>query len=148
MLPRMKTARFVALLVLAGSLCAAAQSPSAATEPAPQAQQTAARKTWFVRLIPPRPTFAQDITPDEMKVMKEHFVYWKNLFDKGVCLFGGPVFDPKGSYGVLAIVADTEDEAKAIASADPSVKAGINKIEVAPMHIAFLPQGAPGGKQE
>ena len=49
---------------------------------------------------------------------------------RGVCVFGGPVFDPKGVYGVLAIRAATEDEARALASADPSVKAGLNRIEV------------------
>ena len=72
--------------------------------------------------------------------MEQHFVYWKDQFARGVCVFGGPVFDPKGVYGVLAIRAATEDEARALASADPSVKAGLNRIEVAEMRIAFLPK--------
>jgi hypothetical protein len=41
---------------------------------------------------------------------------------------------------VAAIRAATEGEARQIASADPSVKAGLNRIEVAEMKIAFLPQ--------
>jgi uncharacterized protein YciI len=97
-------------------------------------------KTWFIRLIPPRPTFDKDMTDAEQKLMDEHFVYWKDQFAKGVCVFGGPVFDPRGVYGVLAIRAGTEDEARAIASADPTVKAGLNRIEVAEIRIVFLPK--------
>ena len=70
--------------------------------------------------------------------MEQHFVYWKDLFQKGVCLFGGPVLDPSGVYGVLVVEAASEDEARAIAAADPSVKAGVNRIEVAEMRVAFL----------
>jgi uncharacterized protein YciI len=95
-------------------------------------------KTWFARLIPPRPTFDKDLTPSEQALMEQHFVYWKDQFAQGVCLFGGPVLDPRGVYGVLAFQAATEDEARAIAVADPSVKAGVNRIEVAEMRVAFL----------
>ncbi len=97
-------------------------------------------KSWFVRLIPPRPTFDKDLTDTERKLMEEHYVYWKDQFEKGVCVFGGPVLDPNGVYGVAAIRAATLDEARSIASADPSVKAGVNRIEVAEMKIAFLPK--------
>jgi uncharacterized protein YciI len=98
-----------------------------------------ALKTWFVRLIPPRPNFDKDLSASEQKLMDAHFLYWKDLFDRGVCLFGGPVFDPRGVYGVLAIRAAGEDQARAIAAADPSVKAGLNRIEVAEMRVAFPP---------
>jgi uncharacterized protein YciI len=127
----------LAVLLFAGlPLCAQAPSPSTgptAAAPAP------AMKSWFIRLVP-RPTFLKDMTGDEKRVMDEHYVYWKELFDKGVCVFGGPVLDPQGVFGVLAVRAATEDEARALAAGDPSVKAGINKIEVAEMRIAFLPK--------
>ena len=96
-------------------------------------------KTWFIRLIPPRPTFDKDLTEAEAAVMQEHFVYWKDQFAKGVCLFGGPVFDPRGVYGIMAIRAASEDEARAIASADPAVKAGVQRLELAEMRVTFLP---------
>jgi uncharacterized protein YciI len=114
-----------------------AQTPAANSGPAAAAP---AIKTWFIRLIPPRPTFDKDMSEAETNQMKLHYVYWKDLFDKGVCVFGGPVLDPKGVYGVLAVRAASEDEAQAIAAGDPSVKAGINRIEVAEMRIAFLPK--------
>ena len=114
----------------------AAQAPAPNAKPAEAAPPM---KTWFLRLIPPRPTFDKDATPAEQALMEQHYLYWKDLFDKGVCVFGGPVLDPRGVYGVLAIRAATEDEARALADGDPSVKAGVNRMEVAEMRIAFLP---------
>jgi uncharacterized protein len=137
----------VAAGALAAEACAAearAQAPAADSKPAqaaPASPAAPAMKTWFLRLIPPWPTFDKDITDAEGALMEQHFVYWKAQFDKGVCLFGGPVLDPRGVYGVLAIRAATQEEAQAIANGDPSVKAGLNKMEVAEMKIAFLPQG-------
>ena len=128
-------ARLLLALVLVAMPTLYAQAPAANSAPAPAAPIL---KSWFIRLIPPRPTFDKDMTDAEQKLMEEHFVYWKDQFAKGVCVFGGPVLDPRGVYGVLAIRAPSEDEARAIASADPTVKAGLNRIEVAEMRIAFL----------
>ncbi|HEX9548896.1 MAG TPA: hypothetical protein VF942_16265 [Acidimicrobiales bacterium] len=41
-------------------------------------------KSHFVyRLVPPRPTFAADMTDDEKAIMAEHAAYWLGLFDQG-----------------------------------------------------------------
>ena len=133
--------RFVLAILLfaAATLCAQTPAANPTANPA-TAAPAPALKSWFVRLIPPRPTFDKDMTDAEGKLMELHFAYWKDEFAKGVCVFGGPVLDPKGVYGVLALRAATEDEARAIASADPSVNAGMNRIEVSEMKIAFLPK--------
>ena len=125
------------LLVAAATLCAQAPTANPTANPGAAAPEPAL-KSWFVRLIPPRSTFLTDMTDAEGKLMELHFAYWTDEFAKGVCVFGGPVLDPKGVYGVLALRAATEEEARAIASADPSVKAGMNRIEVSEMKIAFL----------
>jgi len=96
-------------------------------------------KTWLIRIIPPRPHFDQNATPAEQALMDQHFSYWKDLNEKGVCLFGGPVLDPKGVYGILVVRAATEDEARELGNGDPSVMAGMIKIEVAEMRVAFVP---------
>jgi len=133
----MKTVNlFIAALILS-LLPTLFQPVTAANNSAAQAQTTA--KSWLIRLIPPRPTFADDATPAEQAVMQQHFAYWKDLNDKGICVFGGPVLDPKGAYGILVVSADTLDEARALGEADPSVKSGLNKIEVAEMRVAFVP---------
>ena len=104
-------------------------------------------KSWLIRLIPPRPTFDKDMTPAEQALMMQHFAYWKDLNDKGVCLFGGPVFDPKGAYGILVVKAATEDEARALGEGDPSVKGGVNKVEIAEMVVVFVPVHQPAAHQ-
>jgi uncharacterized protein len=125
-----------AVLLLSLSPLLPAQVPAAASAPA-AAKSTL--KSWLIRIIPPRPAFDKDATPAEQALMDQHFAYWKDLNDKGICLFGGPVLDPKGVYGIIVVRAATEDDARALGSADPSVKARLNKIDVAEMRVAFVP---------
>lgn len=133
----MKTAiSFFAALLLSLPIALAAQAPSAAPNPA---EAKPIMKSWLIRIIPPRPTFDKDATTDEQALMDRHFDYWKDLNEKGVCVFGGPVLDPKGVYGILVVRATSEEIARAIGEADPSVKAGMNKIEVTEMNVAFVP---------
>src|ERR1700722_5157585 len=120
----------------------ASAAPPQQAAPAPNANPTPAKppmKSWLIHIIPPRPTFDKDSTPAEDALMDQHFAYWKDLNDKGGCIFGGPVLDPKGVYGIIVVRATTEDEANALAAGDPSVKAGLNKNEVAQMVVAFVP---------
>ncbi|MGA7156317.1 MAG: YciI family protein [Acidobacteriaceae bacterium] len=95
-------------------------------------------KSWFVRINPSRPTFDQEATPAEHTLMARHFQYWTSLQKKGVCVCGGPVLDPRGTYDIFALRAETRDDALAFASADPSVQAGLNTIEVTEMRLALL----------
>jgi uncharacterized protein len=133
----MKTVNvFVAALILS-LLPSFFQPDQAANQSTAQAQTTA--KSWLIRLVPPRPTFANDATPAEQSMMQQHLAYWKELNDKGICVFGGPILDAKGAYGILVVHADTQEEARALGEADPSVKSGLNKIEVAEMRLAFVP---------
>jgi len=60
-------------------------------------------KYFLFKLIPPRSTFAQDMTETEAKLMQEHAVYWKGLMDRGLVIIFGPVADPKGTYGVAIV---------------------------------------------
>jgi uncharacterized protein len=142
----MKTSLFLlAALLLGFAPFLSAQAPAAQAQPAapaPNANPTPAKppmKSWLIRIIPPRPTFDKDSTPAEDALMEQHFAYWKDLNDKGICIFGGPVLDPKGVYGIIVVRAATEDEASALAAGDPSVKAGLNKNEIAQMVVAFVP---------
>jgi len=96
-------------------------------------------KSWLIHIIPPRPTFDKDATPAEQALMDQHFAYWKDLNEKGVCIFGGPVLDPKGVYGIIVVRAVDEEGARALGDGDPSVKAGLIKIDVAEMRVAFVP---------
>ena len=87
---------------------------------------------FLYKLIPPRPTFAVDMSETEKKVMQEHGVYWKGLVDKGIVIVVGPVLDPKGAWGLAIFEVDNEQAAKTLGTNDPAVKAGLS-FEVYPM---------------
>jgi uncharacterized protein YciI len=134
----------IALALGAAALPCRAQATAAGAQPMEAAPQM---KTWLIRIIPPRPHFDKDATPAEQALMQQHLAYWKDLNEKGVCLFGGPVLDPKAVYGILVVRAATEDEARALGEGDPSVKAGMIKIDVAEMRVVFMPVHQPPAHQ-
>ena len=55
-------------------------------------------KYFLYKLLPPRPTFPQDMTEAEGELMREHINYWKTLVDKRIAIIFGPVADPRGIY--------------------------------------------------
>jgi uncharacterized protein YciI len=80
------------------------------------------KKYYALRLLPPRPTFSQDMTPDERAVMMQHLTYWRALMDKDKVIVFGPVLDPKGAYGLGIIAVENEAEVKTFIADDPAVK--------------------------
>ena len=78
-----------------------------------------AKKYFVLKLIPPRPTFAEDMTNEEKAIMKQHAAYWKVKADHGVAIVYEPVLDPKGVYGLGIIEVDNEDQARAFCSRRP-----------------------------
>jgi uncharacterized protein len=46
---------------------------------------------YLYKVIPPRPTFAADITETESAIMSKHVAYWTDLLDKDVAVAFGPV---------------------------------------------------------
>ncbi|MHB1922389.1 MAG: YciI family protein [Chitinophagaceae bacterium] len=93
---------------------------------------------FFLKLLPPRPSFNQDMNQEEKTLMEQHFIYWKELQNQGKVIVFGPVLDPGGVYGVAIVVVDTEEEMRGFAAKDPVVKSGLMHIEFHPMR-AILP---------
>jgi uncharacterized protein YciI len=91
------------------------------------------RKHFFVKLILPRPTFTQDMTDGERSIMNKHIEYWNEKMNIGMVVVFGPVFDPKGGYGMGVIEAENEDEARDFAAGDPAGQAGLVTYEIYPM---------------
>jgi uncharacterized protein len=77
---------------------------------------------FLYKLIPPRPTFAQDLTPEERTIMQEHSAYWTKLADEDIAIAVGPVADPAGTWGLGIIEVGTEAEAQKIRDNDPATK--------------------------
>jgi hypothetical protein len=89
------------------------------------------KKYFMLRLNPPRPTFAQDMTVEERKIMLEHVAYWKSLMKAGLAVVFGPVLDPKGVYGLGIVCADDEEQVAELVKNDPAN--GLNQYEYYPM---------------
>ena len=96
---------------------------------------------FFVKLIPPRPTFAEDMTEGERALMQQHGAYWTGLMQEGVALVFGPVLDPEGVFGIAVVAASDEQQVRALVENDPARI--LNTFQVHPMR-AVLPGTTPG----
>jgi uncharacterized protein len=92
-------------------------------------------KHFFVRLIPPRATFAADMTAAERAHMGEHVAYFGDLFAKGKVLIYGPVMDPEAGFGMAVLEAESAEEVRAVMEGDPTVRSGMNTFTVAAMIV-------------
>jgi hypothetical protein len=80
---------------------------------------------FLCRLIPPRPSFAKDMTPSEASAMHEHVAYWTELLGKGKAIAFGPVMDPKGPWGVGIVSVSDKKELAELQANDPAIRARI-----------------------
>ena len=85
---------------------------------------------FLYKLIPPRPTFAADMTESEAQIMGEHIAYWQGLTDRRVVVAFGPVDDPAGSWGFGVVEAESEDDVRKLGADDPAVKSRLATFEV------------------
>jgi uncharacterized protein YndB with AHSA1/START domain len=94
---------------------------------------------FFCRLIPPRPSFAQDMTPEERTMMGEHAAYWREHLAAGRAIVFGPVADPAGAWGLGVVRVKDEAEARAFEAGDPAVSSGRGfRYEILPMPRAVF----------
>ncbi len=85
------------------------------------------------RLIPPRRTFASDMSDGERAVMGQHAAYWTTLFERGRVVVFGAVLEPAGVWGLAVVEAESADEVRAIAEGDPAVKTRTCTFEIGAM---------------
>ena len=90
------------------------------------------KKHFFLKLNPPRTDFMQTMTEEERSAMQQHVAYWKQYVDNGTMLILGPVFDPKGGYGIGIVEVDDEQILSELQKNDPALKIG-NTYETYPM---------------
>jgi uncharacterized protein len=95
-----------------------------------------AKEHYFFKLIPPRPTFPQDMTDQERLLMEEHGRYFQEQFADGKILLFGPVMATGGAFGLAVLEVHDEAEARRFGEGDPSVRAGLNRFEICPMRVS------------
>jgi uncharacterized protein len=79
---------------------------------------------YLCKLRSPRPTFMDDMTPDEALLMRAHREYWTPRVETGVVVAMGPVADPAGGYGIAIIEAGSTAALEAMQRDDPVIVAG------------------------
>jgi uncharacterized protein YciI len=95
------------------------------------------------RLIPARPTFVEDMTPDEAAIVAEHAEHWRPQLEAGKLVVFGPVLDASGAWGLGVLEADSEEDALALSGTHLAVTSGIGRYEVGTMLSGFVrPQQA------
>lgn len=90
---------------------------------------------FMVELLGTREGWPADMTPDEEKIMDEHYTYLVNLMNQGKMLLAGPVFN---QFGLIVLEVADEAEAKAIMDKEPSVVAGVHRYEMHRMVASLL----------
>jgi uncharacterized protein len=94
--------------------------------------------TFVLRLLAPRPTFALDMTDDELAVMGRHAEHWQPLVEAGRMVVFGPVLDGTGSWGLGVVEAEDEQEIRDHAADDPAVTSGTAQIEIGELLAGFV----------
>jgi|SRR6185312_10184567 len=89
------------------------------------------KKYFFLKLNPPRATFAVDMSDEERSIMQQHVAYWAAFVYNGTAIVLGPVMDPKGVFGIAVAEVESEEQLNEIIAGDPAN--GLNKYEIYPM---------------
>ncbi|HYF44813.1 MAG TPA: YciI family protein [Acidimicrobiales bacterium] len=90
------------------------------------------------RLVPPRPTFVDDMTDAEAAAMSEHAEYWEQLHAEGDVVVYGLVLEPGNPWGLCVVRAADRNAVEALGRADPAVSSGTCTFAVGTMPRARL----------
>jgi uncharacterized protein len=85
--------------------------------------------TFVLRLIAPRPSFAQTMTGAERAIMNGHAAHWRAYLERGEMVVFGPVLIDEGSYGLAVVETDDEQALREFAGQDPVVTSGTAAFE-------------------
>jgi hypothetical protein len=94
-------------------------------------------KTYFLKLLTPRPDFIQTITPAEAAMMQAHFGYWKGLMGKGLAVAFGPVMGTAECFGIGILQLEDGADPAAFAAGDPAIAANVGLS----YEIGLMPRG-------
>ncbi len=89
------------------------------------------KKSFFLKLNPPRTSFMLDMDEEERAIMQKHVAFWAPYVNDGTVIVLGPVMDPKGGYGIAVLRVDNEEQLYELMANDPGN--GLNSYEFYPM---------------
>ena len=91
--------------------------------------------TYYFAFLRHGPKWTATRTPETEKLQADHMAHISSMARSGKLVIAGP-FENAGDYaGVFVFKGNSIDEAKALAEADPTVKAGRLVIDIHPWHV-------------
>jgi uncharacterized protein YciI len=85
--------------------------------------------TFVLRLIAPRPNFAQTLSESERAIMNSHAAHWQPYLERGDMIVFGPVLTDEDSFGLAVVETDNEPALREFAAQDPVVTSGTAEFE-------------------
>src|ERR1700745_1264379 len=85
--------------------------------------------TFVLRLIAPRPNFADTLTDSEREIMSRHAAHWRPYVERGDMVVFGPVLTDEDSFGLAVVETDDEQALREFAAQDPVVTTGTASYE-------------------
>jgi uncharacterized protein YciI len=89
--------------------------------------------TFVLRLIAPRPNFAESMTDAEREIMSSHAAHWAPYLERGDMVVFGPVLTGDDSYGLAVVETDDEEALREFAAHDPVVTSETAAYEIGRM---------------
>ena len=86
--------------------------------------------TFVLRLIAPRPNFAQSLTDVEREIMNRHAAHWRPYLERGDMVVFGPILTDDDSYGLAVVETDDEQALRQFAAQVRVVTTGTAVFEV------------------
>jgi uncharacterized protein len=96
--------------------------------------------TFVLRLIAPRPRFAETMTDAEREIMGRHAAHWAPYLERGDMVVFGPILTDDDSYGLAVVETDDEQALLAFAAQDPVVTTGTAAFEFGRMAAGQIRQ--------
>jgi uncharacterized protein YciI len=85
--------------------------------------------TFVLRLMAPRPNFANTLTDLEREIMTRHAAHWRPFLERGDMVVFGPILTGEDSYGLAVVETDDEQALREFAARDPVVTTGTAAFE-------------------
>lgn len=98
---------------------------------------------YLYRIQPTRPAMlTEGPTPEEQRIVGEHFNYLKGLTERGVVILAGRTLNTdESSFGITVFNAESDEAAGAIVEGDPAVRQGVMRAALFPYRVALINEG-------
>ncbi|WP_417347251.1 YciI family protein [Ferrimonas sp.] len=94
---------------------------------------------FLYKLRPLRPEMlSQGPTPQEASAVEAHFAYLSRLKDEGkVAMAGRTITEDQHTFGIVIVLAESQEEAQKLMEFDPAVSEGVMGAELFPFRVAL-----------